>query len=72
MVNDMDIYEDDIDAVAENLAALAYVIWLALDNKANVPSNELAPAAFVLSGLLDNFADRISQEQKRKVNNQGE
>jgi len=60
----MDIYNDDIDAVAKQLASFARVIRLALEHPANVPSNELAGAAFILSGLMHNFADRISQEQK--------
>ena len=61
-VNNMDIFHDDIDLVAESLASLSYAIWLALNHPANVCGNEVAGAAWILNSLFSDFAMRLSKE----------
>ena len=56
----MDIFDDDIDFVAEYLASFAFALRLALEHPANVCGNDLAGAAFILESLLQDFAQRLS------------
>ena len=59
----MNVYDNDIEFVAEYLASLSWVLRLALEHPANVCGNEVAPAAFVLCRLMEEFAERLSEEE---------
>jgi len=59
----MNILHDDIDSVAESLASLAYTIWNALRHPDGIQGQNIAGAAWILSGHLHEFAQRLKTQK---------
>ena len=59
----MDILHDDVDLVADSLASLAYTIWNALRHPDGIQGEDVAGAAWILSGHLHDLVWRLKDQK---------
>jgi len=67
----MNIWHDDIDTVAEQLASLAYTIYKTLEHEDGVLyGHEATGAAWILCGLLHDFAARLKRHETSGIDSE--